>query len=36
MRPCFAVKKEWDQLDEAMSATRHGLGAKARAVAAPI
>jgi hypothetical protein len=32
----LAVKKEWDQLEEAMSATFHGLAAKARALAAPI
>jgi hypothetical protein len=36
MRPCFATKKECDQLDEAMSATLQGLRANARAVAAPI
>ena len=36
MRPCFAVRKECDQLDEAINATRHGLSAKARAVAAII
>jgi hypothetical protein len=36
MRPCFAVKNECDQLEEAISATLHGLVANARAVAAPI
>ena len=30
------MRNEWDQLDEAMRATRHGLSRNARAVAAPM
>jgi hypothetical protein len=36
MRPCFAVKNECDQLEDAIKATFQGALAKARAVAAPI
>src|SRR5436309_15997429 len=32
----FSVKNAWDQLEEAIRATRHGVFCNARAVAAPI